>query len=152
MLISPLLETVQRGDIPGDWQPLENSTREEITFLSPLEYVSARRRAMKLFDFDYIWEIYKPAQQRKYGPYTLPILYGDQLVARMDARLDRPNKTLVINGFWLETWFKPDEDFAAALALGLARFTTFLGAEYLDSAMLKPEFLRRQVDRNYEPN
>jgi uncharacterized protein YcaQ len=143
----PLLETLQRGDTPQSWLPLETSTLEEITFLSPLEFVSARRRAKKLFAFDYIWEIYKPATIRKYGPYTMPILYGDQLVARMDAKLDRPNQTLIINGFWLETWFKPNDNFAIALASGLARFTKFLGAERLNTTMLKPNFLRQRVDR-----
>jgi uncharacterized protein YcaQ len=148
----PLLETIQRGEIPHSWQPLENSSLHEITFLSPLEYVSARQRALKLFDFDYIWEIYKPARQRKYGPYTLPILYGDQLVARMDARLDRPNQTLIINGFWLESWFEPNEDFAAAFASSLARFTNFLNANRLNSTILKPNFLRQKVDKEFAHN
>jgi uncharacterized protein YcaQ len=142
----PLLEKLIAGQIPQSWQPLETSTDQEVTILSPLEYVSARRRALNLFDFDYIWEIYKPAGKRVYGPYTMPILYGDQLVARIDARLDRPNQTLIINGFWLEPWFKPDEAFAKALAKGLARFLTFLEAEHVASAALKPKSLRQLID------
>lgn len=84
----PLLETVHAGAIPDAWQPLGPTTTDEVTFLSPLEYVSARGRAPALFDFDYIWEIYKPAAKRQYGPYTMPILYGDRLVARLAAFLD----------------------------------------------------------------
>ena len=98
-------------------------------FLSSLEYVSARGRAAKLFDFDYIWEIYKPAAKRKYGPYTMPILYGDRLVGRMDAKLDREAQVLLINGIWLEAWFDNDKKFAQALENGLARFASFLGAD-----------------------
>ncbi len=97
-------------------------------FLSPLEYVSARRRALKLFDFDYIWEIYKPVKQRKYGPYVLPVLYGDRLVARADMKYERPSRTLYINGFWLEDWFTADADFNIAMTKGLQRFMIFLGA------------------------
>ena len=133
------LEALKNGNIPLAWQPLGPTTEEEVTFLSPLEYVSARRRALKLFDFDYIWEIYKPVEKRVYGPYTMPILYGDRLVGRMDSRHDRANQTLIINGLWLESWFKPDKAFAEALTRGISRFTTFLEAKELkdDSNKLK---------------
>jgi uncharacterized protein YcaQ len=128
----PLLEALLHDQTPTAWQPLGPSTAEEITFLSPLERVSARGRARELFDFDYIWEIYKPEAQRVYGPYTLPILYGDRLVGRVDGRLDRPRRTLVLNGLWLEEWFAPDEAFADALRCGLARLGEMLGAEEID--------------------
>ena len=62
--------------IPKPWQPLESSTEEEVTFLAPLEMVSARGRAKQVFDFEYFWEVYKPVHQRRWGYYTLPILYG----------------------------------------------------------------------------
>src|SRR5207248_1030717 len=82
--------------------------------------VSTRGRASWLFDFEYLWEVYKPAAKRRWGYYTLPILYGDRLVARLDPKLDRTTSTLVINGFWLEE-YAPVEcpGFAAALARGL---------------------------------
>lgn len=142
---APLLHTLADGQCPTIWQPLETTTSQEVTFLSPLEYVSARGRAKKLFNFDYIWEIYKPAIKRKYGPYTMPILYGNQLVARLDTRLDRPHQRLVMNGFWLEAGFIPDEAFALALAKGLLNFVTFLEAKQVDIAALQPELVRVQV-------
>ncbi|MEM7131823.1 MAG: crosslink repair DNA glycosylase YcaQ family protein [Chloroflexota bacterium] len=128
----PLIEAVVDDRVPDSWIPFDITTHEEIIFLSPLEYVSARGRAKELFDFDYIWEIYKPAAKRHYGPYTLPILFGDQLVARIDAKLERAEKRLVVNGFWLEEWVEPDEQFRVALNRGLARFMTFLGASTAD--------------------
>ena len=142
---TPLLEMLGNGETPDAWQPLVATTGEEVIFLSPLDYTSARGRAKDLFDFDYIWEIYKPAAQRVYGPYTLPILYGDRLVARMDARLDRQSQTLFVNGFWLEAWFEPDDAFAVALARGLHSLAHFLGAERLDITPLDPDFLRAQA-------
>jgi uncharacterized protein YcaQ len=135
---APLLEELIDGRIPADWRPLETTTGEEVTFLSPLEYVSARGRAAGLFDFDYIWEIYKPAGQRKYGPYTMPVLYGDRLVARIDASFERSSRTLLVNGFWLEDWFATDAGFEDALAKGLARFSWFLGAERVKGEALDP--------------
>ncbi len=124
---APLLETLQNGQIPESWQPIDALTTEEVTFLSPLEYVSARRRAGKLFDFDYIWEIYKPVAQRHYGPYTMPVLFGDRLVARMDAKVDRQKQTLQVNGIWLEAWFDVDDSFRQAFERGLTSFLDFLG-------------------------
>lgn len=141
----PSLEALQNGQVPAEWRPMGATTQQEVVFLSPLEYVSARGRAKRLFQFDYIWEIYKPEPQRKYGPYTLPILYGDQLVGRVDMKLDRPNQLLRVNGFWLEPWFAPDEAFALALANGLARMMKFLGASHLNGEKLDPAFLRTLI-------
>jgi hypothetical protein len=123
-----LLDDLSREKIPAAWQPVSTTTLDEVVFLSPLEYVSARGRAKALFGFEYIWEIYKPAEQRQYGPYTLPVLYGDGLVGRMDAKLERHNGSLVINGLWLEAGFKPEEAFWQALRRGLDNFMEFIGA------------------------
>jgi len=124
----PLLEALSAGRVPADWAPLEDQ-EDEVVFLAQLEFVSARGRAKGIFQFDYKWEIYKPAATRVYGPYTLPMLYGDRLVGRLDARLDRPNRTLIVNGLWLEQGFQADAAYRAAFERGLARFSKFLGAE-----------------------
>ena len=107
--------------------------------LAPLEIASARGRSNWLFDFEYIWEVYKPAAARRWGYYTLPILYGDWLVARLDPRLDRATNTLRLLGFWREPDAIGDEAaFAEALARGLARFATFLRARRVDVSALAP--------------
>ena len=72
--------------------------------------------------------MYKPVEQRRWGYYTVPILYGDRLVARLDPRLDRKTMTLHINGFWPEDGgLMQDEAWLAALGRGLARFAAFAG-------------------------
>lgn len=142
----PILSTIEAGNIPLAWQPLSTTTREEAVFLAPLEIVSARGRANWLFDFEYIWEVYKPAELRRWGYYTLPILYDDLLVARLDPKIDRKTSTLVINGFWLEDQaLANDADFAAALARGLAHFMTFLKAQRLDISSMEPTVLRTRI-------
>lgn len=126
----PLLEEVIEGRVPAAWRPLATDTTEEAVFLAPLDIVSARGRAKELFDFEYVWEVYKPATKRQYGYYVLPILYGDRLVGRLDPKLSRKSRTLEILGFWLEA-DAPAEDpnFAQAVGRGLAHFADFLGAE-----------------------
>jgi uncharacterized protein YcaQ len=141
-----LLGDLSAGRVPKAWTPLETTTTEEVVFLAPLDPVSARGRAKGLFGFDYVWEVYKPAHQRKFGYYTLPILWGDRLVARFDSKLDRTTDTLVILGLWLEDKaLGNDEAFAEALARGFARFVTFLGASELDAKAVHEPLLRHRL-------
>jgi hypothetical protein len=137
-----LLADLSAGRTPKAWKPLATTTLEEAVFLAPLDPVSARGRAKLLFDFDYVWEVYKPAPKRKYGYYTLPVLWGDRLVARFDSKLDRERNRLVVLGFWLEDKvLAKNNAFAAALARGFGRFQSFLGARALDAKAL-PKSLR----------
>ena len=127
--------------------PKGPTTEEEVTFLAPLEIVSARGRAKKVFDFEYLWEVYKPVHQRRWGYYTLPILYSDDLVARLDPKLDRTTNTLHILGFWLEEDAPKDEAFADALANGLKRFAGMVGAEKVDLGGIKQVKLRSHLKK-----
>jgi uncharacterized protein YcaQ len=134
------------GRVPQAWAPLEGSATEEVVFLAPLDPVSARGRAKALFGFEYVWEVYKPEHKRKYGYYTLPVLWGDRLVARFDSKLDRTSNTFVILGLWLEDKaLGKDEAFAQALACGFARFTAFLGASQLDADAIGEPLLRQRT-------
>ena len=141
-----VLHDLSAGRVPEAWTPLGTTTTEEVVFLAPLDQVSARGRAKVLFGFDYVWEVYKPEPQRKFGYYTLPILWGDRLVARFDSKLDRTTNTFVILGLWLEDeTLGKDEAFAEALACGLARFVAFLGASKLDAMAIGEPLLRHHA-------
>ncbi len=141
-----LLLDLSAGRVPGAWKPLETTTTDEAVFLAPLDPVSARGRAKILFDFDYIWEVYKPKHKRAFGYYTLPVLWGDRLVARFDSKLDRTTNTFIILGFWLEDKaLGKDEAFAEALARGFQRFGAFMGASKLDATVIEEPLLRKRV-------
>jgi uncharacterized protein YcaQ len=140
------LRELSAGRVPKAWTPLETTTSEEVVFLGPWDQVVARGRAKVVFGFDYVLEVYKPAHQRKFGYYTLPILWGDRFVARFDSKLDRTTNTFVILGFWLEDkLLGKDEAFAEALARGFARFVAFVGASNLDAKAIREQRLRRRV-------
>ncbi len=148
----PRLSELEAGRIPKTWKPLAESTLEEVTFLAPLEIVSARGRSKQVFDFEYLWEVYKPLHQRRWGYYTLPILYGDDLVARLDPKFDRKTNTLHILGFWLEDDAPKDVEFASALAKGLLRFANMIGAEKIDVSGIKSAKLRIEIKRLIKKN
>ena len=142
-----LLDDLSAGRVPEAWTPLETTTSEEVTFLAPLDPVSARGRAKIVFNFDYVWEVYKPVDKRRYGYYTLPVLWGDRLVARFDSKLDRTTSAYIVLGFWLEDEaLGQDKAFAKALARGFKRFLIFLGADQIDAGAIEAPLLRKRVE------
>jgi uncharacterized protein YcaQ len=70
---------------------------EAATILTPFDPLTwNRERASRLFNFDYRIEIYTPAAKRKFGYYSLPVLMDESLVARVDLKADRKNRTLIV--------------------------------------------------------
>lgn len=137
------LKSVARGRVPKSWKPIDTSTDAEVTLLSPLDPVSARGRAKTLFGFDYVWEIYKRPEDVVYGRYTMPMLWRDQLVGRIDVKLDRKTNALVVNGAWVERAATAAEpEFRDAFAAGVKRLMTFLGTERVDTAAVTNRRLR----------
>jgi hypothetical protein len=116
----PTLEKVSRGRQPN----------AKAAFIAPLDNLMWDRKTIrKLFGFDYVWEVYKPVVQRKYGYYVLPVLYGDRFVARVDAKLDRKTGELMVNNWWWEDGVEPDEAMAKALSECLGEFGGYLDSK-----------------------
>jgi uncharacterized protein YcaQ len=136
----PLLKEVALGGVPEAWQPFGTTTDDEAVLLSPLDTVVARGRAATLFGFEHAWEIYKKPQDVRYGRYTMPMLVGDQLVGRLDAKTDRKAGALVVNGVWFENGVTARED---AVARGVARLVEFLGLARVDAEAVTDRRLAR---------
>jgi uncharacterized protein YcaQ len=95
---------IAAGDPPG-------GVAAGVAFLAPLDpFVWDRDLLRRLWDFDYIWEVYVPAKKRRWGYYVLPLLYGDRFVGRIEPRIDRATGTLRILGLWWEGGFDPMTD------------------------------------------
>ena len=87
-----------RGSWRVDPDQLDRQFHGRAALLSPLDrLVVDRKRLAEIFEFDYQLEMYKPAAQRRWGYYALPILYGDRLVGKLDATADRPAGVLRID-------------------------------------------------------
>jgi uncharacterized protein YcaQ len=83
--------------------------RGRTALLSPYDrLVYDRDRALDLFDFEYVLEMYKPAAKRRWGYFALPILHGDQLVGKLDAKADRKAGVLNVYDVHEDVPFSPD--------------------------------------------
>jgi uncharacterized protein len=116
-----------------DWQERAEQAPPpppRLRLLSPFDPILRdRRRTLRLFGFDYRFEAFTPATQRRYGYYTLPLLEGDRLVGRVDPRFDRAAGTLEIREVWWEPKVREGAGRRAALEAGIARLARSIGAE-----------------------
>jgi uncharacterized protein len=85
-LIPVDIEGVEMFAVPELLASLDTPLPAQAAFIAPLDQIMWDRKMIGfLFGFDYLWEVYKPASQRKWGYYVLPVLAGDRFVARCDV-------------------------------------------------------------------
>ena len=104
--------------VKGTWQIdpelLDQPFRGRAALLSPFDRLAHdRKRAEEIFEFDYQLEMYKPAAQRRWGYFALPVLYGDRLVGKLDATADRKAGVLRVHALHWDT--EPGKAMAAAV-------------------------------------
>jgi len=117
--------------------PVENNI---VRFLSPFDNLTIQRKRLNwLFDFDYVVEIYVPMGKRKYGYFVLPILWGDRLIGRMDAKANRLGRQLVIHNLVFEPTFQDFEAVKSAFGSALNDFTRFQECDQWKISQVEPK-------------
>lgn len=103
-----------------------------IRVLSPFDpMIRDRKRAKRLFNFDYTIEVFVPAAKRRYGYYVFPLLESDRLIGRIDMKADRNADALIVSALWLETKVKLTKGRRARLEAELERQRRFAGVAEL---------------------
>ncbi len=97
-----------------------------VRLLSPFDNsIILRDRTRALFDFNYSLECYVPKPKRKYGYFSLPILWRNNLVGRVDPKADRQREVLSIQNLHLENNIDEQEVFFKALAAAINDLALF---------------------------
>ncbi|MDQ3689485.1 MAG: winged helix DNA-binding domain-containing protein [Chloroflexota bacterium] len=123
--------------VKGEWRvdpaALSDAFEGRTALLSPFDrLVHDRRRAMELFDFEYTLEMYKPAANRRWGYYALPILHEDRLVGKLDAIADRKASALRVNAVHEDVTFT--RPMKAAVQAELESLVSWLGLASVESS------------------
>ncbi len=137
------LEHPEGRPTPGWIRPADRELAERLSsvrpradrgvLLSPFDpLLWDRARVQRLFGFDQVLEIFKPAAQRVYGYYCLPVLAGERLVARVDLKAEVKSGRLRV----LSRHYEGDDPprparpaDAAAVDSALARYAEAVGLE-----------------------
>lgn len=105
----------------------EPSLEPRVVFVAPLDQLLWDRKMIAhVFGFDYVWEIYMPEAKRRWGYYVLPVLYGNDLVGRIEfwAR----DGLLEIRRWYFEDG-EPGPEFLSSLEVALRNFMRYCSAK-----------------------
>jgi uncharacterized protein YcaQ len=109
-----------------DLDNLAEPGSRQLHILSPFDnFVYWRRRVRNLFRYDYRLECYLPAPKRRHGYFCLPILWGTDLVGRMDAKADRRRGELIVKSLEFEEGFGCVDQMLGPLSDKLKAFASF---------------------------
>ena len=100
--------------------------KPRMSFIAPLDPLMwDKAQINSLWNFQYTWEIYTPVNKRKYGYYTLPIIYGDRFVGRIVTVIDKEKKSLIVKNLWWESGVRITKRLDNALDKTLKEFAKF---------------------------
>lgn len=115
--------------VPGLWRVDPDASADgfvgRVVLLSPLDRLIADRTRMRqLWQFDYALEQYTPAARRRWGAFALPILDGDALVGKVDAKANRETGMLRVHRVHWDV--EPRSGLVDAVSDEIAKLASFL--------------------------
>jgi uncharacterized protein YcaQ len=106
---------------------------DRLRILSPFDpALRDRDRAEALFGFFYRIEVFVPEAKRQFGYYVFPVLAGDRLIGRLDAKAFRDEAVLRVRAFWPEARVRMGKGRLARLEAELDRLARFAGCDRVD--------------------
>ncbi|SEA39536.1 winged helix-turn-helix domain-containing protein [Rubrimonas cliftonensis] len=127
-----LQKAFARPDVAERAMAAPEPTRQ-LRALSPFDpALRDRRRAEFLFGFHYRIEVFVPEAKRRWGYYVFPLLEGDRLVGRLDAKAHRSEGVLKVRAAWLEPGVRPSRARLDRLDAELRRLARFSGCDRVE--------------------
>ncbi len=119
--------------VPHDWKKLARvKIDDEIRIIAPLDPLIWDRKFLReAFNFDYVWEIYKPAKDRKWGYYVLPLLYKGKFIGRLEGTMKKQDKVLKVFNILPEPGVKYFDELKAKITELLEHWQKMAGAKSL---------------------
>lgn len=109
---------------------LDRPAPSAAVLLSPFDNLLWDRPfARRVLGFDHLIEVYKPAHERRFGYYVLPLLRGDRIVGRADLKSERASGELVVRAFHREDGLRASAALDDAFDRALDRLRRVIGLE-----------------------
>ena len=129
----------------GDMDKPLARLNKRLLILSPFDNsVIQRERLKSLFNFDYQIECYVPEPKRQYGYFSLPLLYGDAFIGRMDCKAHRKTKRLEIKFLHFENHDSDEDLVISAFTDAIEKFLVFQGCETVTVSQIHPKRLTKR--------
>ena len=129
---------------------LESKTRAKtIKVMSPFDNaVIQRKRLLQLYNYDFQLECYVPEKKRNFGYFALPILYGNNFIARADCKADRNTQTLIIRNLLFEKNFKDYDTVIELLGLEFKNFANFNSCKNIKIEKVNPKKVKSILQKS----
>ena len=103
---------------------------ENIRAIAPLDpLIWDRELVLKVFNFDYVWEVYKIPKDRRWGYYVYPLLYYGKFIGRIEVKFDKKSKNLKFFNLQLEDDFELDNSTENAFISLVNRWKKMINAQ-----------------------
>lgn len=117
-----------------------------LMILSPFDNsVIQRDRLRTVFDFNYQIECYVPEAKRQYGYFSLPLLFRDEFIGRMDCKAHRKIKQLEIKYLHFEIHNFDEGLLVDAFAKAIKSFCIFQKCDSVKLTQVFPKKLMQQL-------
>jgi uncharacterized protein YcaQ len=113
-----------------EWGNHQEAEGDYVRFLAPLDPLLWSRKVFStIYGRSYSWEVYKKPQDRKYGYYTMPVLFNGEYVGLIEPYFRKTDRVLEIRSFHTLGGEFNRHRFLSALREEVERFCGYLSAQ-----------------------
>ncbi len=127
----------------GEQNPI---LKDKAFLLNPFDNILwNRKRVQRLFGADVKLEAYVPPGKREFGYYTMPILWNNQIIGRLDPKVDRKTNTLILRNLEITLAKKEREQALDAVKKEIQQFMQYHNCAKLQIQQAKPVLLKKKL-------